>query len=227
MAASITVSALLVTVIQTPNVNPRCARMKTISILLACVSLAVLVVVPAQVAVEITASRSLTIQPGGSRSGENASKYFNVEGKDNKQYASFGVLIFEIPKEVQDKMVKSVTLTLVQSIPRFAKDGAMRFYLAPDLSDAENLKFDTSALDGLGNRIMAFHAMGSGNFKKVETGTTESFSLTVNDAVHERIAKGGKLYLVVVPADATVAATYFGANESAKNNSPRLTLDLP
>jgi hypothetical protein len=150
-----------------------------------------------------------------------------IEGKDNEKYSSFGVLIFEISKQVQDKKVKSVTLTLVQSIPRFAKDGAIRFYLAPDLPDAEDLKFDTNAIDGLGNRIMAFHVMGSGTFKKIRTGTTESFSLIVNDVVREQIAKGGKLYLVIVPADATVPATYFGANESAKNNSPRLTLEAP
>jgi hypothetical protein len=47
----------------------------------------------------------------------------------------------------------------------------------------------------------------------------------VNDVVRERIAKGGKLYLVIVPADAAVAATYFGANESANEMSPRLTLE--
>ena len=43
----------------------------------------------------------------------------------------------------------------------------------------------------------------------------------------ERISKGGKLCLVIVPADSTVAATYFGANENDKGNSPKLTMDLP
>jgi hypothetical protein len=47
--------------------------------------------------------------------------------------------------------------TLVQSIPRFAKDGAIHFYLAPNLNGEGDLKFDTNAIDGLGNRIMAFH----------------------------------------------------------------------
>jgi hypothetical protein len=197
------------------------------SILLRCFCLAVVTVLPAQAAMEVTASKSLTIQPGGPRSGENGSKYFNIEGKDNKPYASFGVLIFDLPREVQDKKVKSVTLTLVQSIPGFAKDGAIRFFWAPDLNDAGDLKFDTNAADGLGNRIMAFHALGSGNFKRIQTGKTESFSLTIDDALQQQIAKGGKLYLVIVPADAMVAATYFGANESAKDNSPRLTVEAP
>jgi hypothetical protein len=66
------------------------------AILIGSFALAVLTVIPAKAGIEVTASKSLTIQPGGPRSGENGSKYFNIEGKDNKQYASFGVLIFEI-----------------------------------------------------------------------------------------------------------------------------------
>jgi hypothetical protein len=175
--------------------------------------------------VEVTASKNLTVQSDGPRSGENGSKYFNIEGKDNTQYSSFGVLIFEIPKEVQDKKVKSVMLTLVQSIPKFAKDGAIRFFLAPDLNDVGDLKFNANTSDALGNRIMAVQAMGAGNFKKQETGKTETFSLTVDDIARERIAKGGKLCLVIVPADLAVAATYFGANESSMDKSPKLTLE--
>jgi hypothetical protein len=201
--------------------------MRNKSILLASFLLSVLIVISAQAGVDITASKSLTIQPNGPRSGENGSKYLNIEGKDNKQYASFGVLIFDIPKEVQDKKVKSVTLTLVQSVARFSKDGALRFFLAPELSDVVNVKFDINTSDGLGNRIMAFQVMGLANFKKLETGSTDSFSLTVDDIARERIAKGGKLCLVIVPANATVAATYFGANESVTDKRPKLALNLP
>ena len=49
----------------------------------------------------------------------------------------------------------------------------------------------------------------------------------MDDTARGQIAKGGKLCLVIVPADATVAATYFGASETDKEKSPRLTLDLP
>ena len=90
-----------------------------------------------------------------------------------------------------------------------------------------NLKFDSSAGDGIGGQIKDLHALGSGNFKKIETGKTESFSLTMDDVLQQRIAKGGKLCLVIVPGDAAVAATHFGANENAKNNSPKLMLDVP
>jgi hypothetical protein len=49
----------------------------------------------------------------------------------------------------------------------------------------------------------------------------------LDDIARERIAKGGKLCVVIVPADAAVAATYFGATESATDTSPKLTLDAP
>jgi hypothetical protein len=201
--------------------------MKILSMLVASCSLASYLFSPTQAGEEVVASKSLTVQPNGPRPGDAGSKYFNIEGKDNEKYASFGVLVFEIPKEFQDKKGKSVTLTLVQSIPQFAKDGAIRFFLAPDVDNASALKFDPNASDGVGSQIKSLHPLGSGNFKKVETGKTESFSLTIDDSARGQIAKGGKLWLVIVPADAVVAATYFGASETDKEKSPRLMLDLP
>src|SRR5438105_1530494 len=106
--------------------------MKIFSISAACFLFASFTIIPSQAGVEVVASKSLTVQPSGPRPGEGGSKYFNIEGKENGKYASFGVLVFNIPREIQDRNIKSLTLTLVQSIPRFAKDGAMRFLLAPD-----------------------------------------------------------------------------------------------
>ncbi len=200
--------------------------MRSLSIPLACLSLAILTV-PAHAGVELVASKSLTVQPNGPRPGDAGSKYFNIEGKDNEKYASFGVLVFEIPKEVKGAQVKGMTLTLIQSVPQFAKDGAIKVFLAPELDAAEDLKFDPNAPDGVGSQIKSMDALGSANFKKVKTGEAESFSLTVDDTVRERIAKGGKLCVVIVPADSKVAATYFGASENAKDKSPKVTLDVP
>jgi hypothetical protein len=182
---------------------------------------------PTHAGEEVVASKSLTVQPNGPRPGDAGSKYFNIQGKDNDTYASFGVLVFDIPKEIQDKKIKNLKLTFVQSIPKFAKDGAIRFFLAPDLDSSQVLKFDAKTPDGVGSQIKSLLPVGSGDFKKIETGKTESFSLVVDDAVRGQIAKGGKLCLVIVPVDGAVAATYFGANETDKGRSPRLTLDLP
>jgi hypothetical protein len=201
--------------------------MRTHSIPITASFLATVIVTPSFAETEVVASKCLTIQPTGPRAGDAGSKYFNVEGKSNEKYASFGVLVFEIPKEIQGKQIKRLTLSLVQSIPKFAKDGRIEFFLAPDLGDEGELKFDPNASGGVGNQIRSLLPLGSGQFKKIETGKVDVFNLTVDDTVRERVARGGKSCLVIVPGDEAVAATYFGAAGDAKDKSPRLTLDLP
>src|SRR5262249_44458839 len=120
-----------------------------------------------------------------------------------------------------------LTLKLVQTAPRFAKDGSIKLFLAPDIDLKADLKFDASAADGVGKQIASLHSLGSAEFKSPEKGKTQTFKLDVSDAIRDRIAKGGKLCWVIVPADAKVAATYFGANDEARENSPRLKLDVP
>ncbi len=201
--------------------------MRILLIPVVCICLASFLVNTTQAGEEVVASKSLTVQPNGPRPGEAGSKYFNIQGKDNEKYASFGVLVFDLPKEVKDKSIKKLTLTFAQSIPKFAKDGAIRFFLASDLDATKDLKFDANAPDGVGSQFKSLLLLGSGDFKKIETGKTESFSLAVDDSARGQIAKGGKVCLVIVPADSTVAATYFGASETDKEKSPRLTLDVP
>jgi hypothetical protein len=201
--------------------------MRTLSIPAIGGLLASILVMPVFAGTEVVASKSLTIQPTGPRAGEAGSTYFNVEGKANEKYASFGVLVFEIPKEIRGKQIKNVTLSFVQSIPRFAKDGQIKFFLAPDLGQEGELKFDPSTSSGVGNQIRSLLPLGSGQFKKIETGKVDVFSLTVDDAIRERIATGSKTCLVIIPADESVAATYFGAAEGAKDKSPRLVFDMP
>jgi hypothetical protein len=174
-----------------------------------------------------TATTSLTVMPAGPRSGEPGSRYFNVQGKDNDKYASFGVLVFDVPKEAQGAKPKALTLTLVQSVSSFARDGGLKFFLAPEFDAKATLKFDSAASDGIGDQIKPLHGLGSGEFKKAATGKTDMFSLKIDEVVQERIAKGGKLHLVIVPADTTVSATYFGAGDDVKDKAPRLTIALP
>jgi hypothetical protein len=201
--------------------------MRTHSILITAWFLATVIVTPVFAETEVVATKSLTIQPAGPRTGDAGSKYFNIEGKDNEKYASFGVLVFEIPKEIQGKRTGSLRLSLVQSIPKFAKDGGIKFFLAPDLNDGGELKFDLSAADGVGSHIRPLVPVGSGHFKKIETGKVDVFALTVDDTIREQVAKGGRTCLVIVPADEAVAATYFGAAVDARDKSPRLKFDLP
>jgi hypothetical protein len=201
--------------------------MRTLSIPAIGGFLASILAMPVFAGTEVVASKSLTIQPTGPRSGDAGSRYFNVEGKGNETYASFGVVVFELPLEIQGTQIESLKLTLIQSIPRFAKEGTIKFFLAPDLNDGGELKFDPSASGGVGSQIPSLLSLGSGQFKKIETGKVDVFNLTVDNLVRARISKGGKTCLVIVPADEAVAATYFGASEAAKDKSPRLMIDVP
>jgi hypothetical protein len=189
-------------------------------------AIATLVNLQAGVAEEVVASKSLTIQPTGPRSGDNGSKYFNVEGKDKGKYASFGVLVFEM-KKVDASKIKGATLTLLQSIPQFAADGEIKIFLAPDFDPATDLKFDPSSDNGIGAQIKTLNELGSVTFKKVKTGESQLFTLKLDDTTRERMAKEGRLCLVITPADATVAATFFGAGESEAGNRPKLSIESP
>jgi hypothetical protein len=179
---------------------------------------------------DVVASKTYTVQPGGPRGGEAGAEYLNIEGKANGKYASFGVLAFPAPKPGPATVrVKGLTLTLVQSIPRFAKDGKVRFYLTAAADDPSGLKFDEKSADGLGGQLKDRHPLGAGAFKKVETGHVDTFTLTLDDAtrglLQTRLKDGGEIRLLIVPDDEQVAATYFGAGAEEGTRRPRLTLD--
>ena len=180
---------------------------------------------------EATASRSLTVQPGGPQTGRTGALFFNVEGRkngDGVKYASFGILEFpaaEVPKD------GALTLTLTQNMARFSADGPLKFYLATADLDARDLKFDASGIDGLGGQVSSRAPVGSGAFKKAETGKADSFTLTLDaaarDFVKERAAKGGPIRIIVAPDDDSVAATYLGAGSNDASRRPRLTAGKP
>jgi hypothetical protein len=92
---------------------------------------------------EVTASRSLTVQAAGARGGKSGELYFNVEGRRNGnggKYASFGVLALPSKGfEGNNIKIEGLTLTPVQSIALFSKDGKAKFYLATGEFDAGGL----------------------------------------------------------------------------------------
>ena len=177
---------------------------------------------PALAGIEATAAKSLTIQPVGPRAGEPGSRYFNIEGVRNERYASFGVLVFQLPKDPDPKGdVANLSLRLIQSIPRFAKDGKIRFLLAGPSDQGSDsltgLKFDPNSPDGLGKgAFQAVHGLGSGTFTQVRTGQADTFNLTPDEAgqryLRGRLKAGGAIWIVVVPDDEDVPATDFGSD---------------
>jgi hypothetical protein len=187
---------------------------------------------PALAGGEETASKSLTIQPTGARSGKPGEFYFNVEGKrngDGGKYASFSVLAFPSKGfEGGDLKAGGLTLTLVQSIAGFSKDGGVKFFLATGEFDAGALKFDPVGTDGLAAEIGSRQPLGSGEFKKGKTGKADTFALALDDearkVLSDRIAQGKEVFVLVVPDDDDVAATYFGAGQEDAMKRPRLKI---
>ncbi len=184
---------------------------------------------------EASAIRSFTVQPGGPRTGRTGAVFFNVEGRKNGEagkYASFGILEFP-SAELGDAALKDGTLTLIvtQSVAAFSADGPLKIYLATAGVEAKDLKFDLGGIDGLGSQVSSKSPLGSASFKKAETGKSDSFTLTLDDAAREfvkaRAAKGEPIRIIVAPDDETVAATYLGAGSSEESRRPRLVAGKP
>jgi hypothetical protein len=182
---------------------------------------------------EFTASKSLTIQSAGPRQGAAGGNYFNVQGKNKERFAGFGVLVFPVPKGDDKAEIKNLTLTLVQSVPAFSSDGKIAFLLAhptdADRGSLEKLKYDPAATRGLPkDAFKSLTPLGSGAFKKVDTGKVDAFTLaldeTARNELHKLIKGGGALHIVVAPEDDDVAATYFGAGNETEANRPRIKL---
>jgi hypothetical protein len=191
-------------------------------------------VVAAHAGEDVVASKSLTVQAGGPRQGAAGTNYFNIQGKNKDRYAGFGVLVFPVLKGDERAEIKNLTIALVQSIPSFASDGKIKFYLArpadADPSSVEKLKYDSTATGGLAkDAFKSLYPLGSAAFKKVETGRLDTFVLApdamARDELRSLIKTGGVLHIVIAPEDDDVAATYFGAGNETEANRPRIKFD--
>ena len=177
-------------------------------------------------AAEDTAAVSVTVQPNGPRSGSTATRFFNIEGKNNEKYASFGVLEFK-PAKADAAKAAGLTLSLTQSIARFSKNGKFKVYLSADLKSApETLKFQGE--NGVERQLAPLYPVGESAFEKGESGKVDVIALKLDDkalsAFRSQTAEGGTVRLVLVPADNDVAATYFGVAAENPEQRPKLAL---
>lgn len=181
---------------------------------------------------ESSAAVSLTVQAEGVRKGEAGARYCNIQGKNNGKYASFGLITFPAPKTNEKPgQVEGLELTLVQSIPSFAKDGKVRFFLLDDdRAGPEDLKFDATSTAGLGERFKDRIPIGGGAFRKIETGHADTFTLSLDEparkVLSKRLADKTEIRILIVPGDDEVAATYFGAGADEPERRPKITLKV-
>jgi hypothetical protein len=195
--------------------NPKSAVLQwALSLILSLIGLAP----HARADVVLDAFDNATIQPAGPRPGVNGQLFFNMEGSDNGQFASFGVADF-LPSAM-NVQITSLTLTLTQANASFTHDGSLLFYISGDTTTSIDagtspLFYDNSALPtGLGMQLSPTYFLGTGVFTEVADGTVDSFTFTPDVAttayLNSQVSIGGPIRVIVAPGDPTVAATYSG-----------------
>ncbi len=192
----------------------------------------------AQVTVSTEAFNNATVQPAGPRTGSAGKAFFNIEGNNNGQFASFGVADFNagdlsIGLPVAD--VVGIRLVLTEDRASFSAAGSIRFWLTEDTATgidpgSSPLVWDASELpNGLGGQLTPRYELGTGTYTPTADGTvftyTLSLSPTAKSYLINQLNSAGVIRLLVSPADDAVAATYAGFSHSSLAG-PTLELDL-
>jgi hypothetical protein len=187
-----------------------------------------------------------TVQPIGPRPGPNGKNFYNAEGNNNLDFASFAPADFDSTMLVDQNgnpisyavgSVNSVTLILTQANAAFSHDGAISFYVSEDTTtsiqpDDVNpaVTYDATSLpDGIGSQLTPIHVLGGGNYVQGMSGDADTFSFTPDDATSAYLANainnGGTIRVVVSPGDLDVSATYAGFSNDTYTG-PMLILDV-
>ncbi len=175
-----------------------------------------------------------TIQPNGPRTGASGDNFFNIEGSDNGNFASFGVADFDADSlfTADIASINSATLQLTQSNAGFSLSGPLSVYLTLNTTADINVNPDTSADDGAlelnyipGNNgaasvdtaLQPLTLLGSGVYTVGNNGDVDG--ITLNDAaglavLQTAINAGGTLRFVITPDASDTAATYAGFGNS-------------
>ncbi|MGQ9540654.1 MAG: PEP-CTERM sorting domain-containing protein [Armatimonadota bacterium] len=192
----------------------------------------------AQVTVSAEAVNNATVQPAGPRSGTAGKNFFNVEGNNKGQYASFGVADFSASSFGLSLPVADITgirLVLIEDRASFSAAGGINIWLSEDTTtDIEPgtspLAWDASDLpNGLGSQLVPRYYLGSGTYTPTLDGTVFSYTLSLTPNAKSylisQLNSAGAIRILVSPTDDDVAATYAGYSHSSLAG-PTLELDV-
>lgn len=209
------------------------------ALLMAAVLLTATIAAHAQVTVSAEAFNNATVQPAGPRTGSGGKNFFNIEGNNNGQFASFGVADFRaadlsIGQPVAD--VVGIRLKLTEDRAAFSAAGSIRFWLTEDTATSIDpgtpppLAWDASDLPhGLGGQLVPRYELGTGTYTPTADGTLFEYTLSLSPAAKSylisQLNSAGTIRLIVSPADDAVAATYAGYSHSSLAG-PTLELHL-
>lgn len=192
----------------------------------------------AQTIVSAEAVNNATVQPAGPRTGSAGKAFFNIQGNDNGQFASFGVADFSatsfgLSLPVAD--VLSVKLKLYDAPATFSRAGSIYFLLSEDTSTnidpgTSPLRWNSADLPGgLGTQLQPHYLLGTGTYTRTTLGTLFEYTLTLTPAAESylihQLNNAGTIRILVAPADNAVSATYAGYTHTSVSG-PVLELQL-
>lgn len=193
----------------------------------------------AQITVSAEAINNATVQPAGPRAAPGGKNFFNVEGNNKGQFASFGVADFSASSFGLSLPVADITgirLVLTEDRASFSAAGGVNIWLSEDTTTSIEpgtpppLVWDASDLpNGLGSQLVPCHYLGSGTYTPTADGTVFSYTLSLTPNAKSylisQLNSAGAIRILVSPADDDVAATYAGYSHSSLAG-PTLELDL-
>jgi len=102
----------------------------------------------------LTSPNTVTVRPGGPRTGASGTNFLNVEGNNNGVNASFGVVDFMPTASPTATGVSNLVLKLTESDAAFSLPGPFNVYLASNTGATSSLAFDSTQAGngGIGNR---------------------------------------------------------------------------
>jgi len=182
-----------------------------------------------------------TVQPGGPRSGANGKRFFNIEGNDYGNFASFGVVDFrssDLGAALPVGNINSVKLSFYHAPASFSVSGDVNFWVTEDtaanIQPGASLAWDSTALpDGVGAQLGTKYSVGSGTYDSTQADEfLFEYTLTVDAATEsyllDQINNGGNLRFIVSPASNSTAATFSGYTDtlaSGASAAPVVTID--
>lgn len=191
---------------------------------------------------DTTAIDNATVQPGGPRTGTNGKRFFNVQGNDNGNFASFGVIDFNggafgFPDDVIG--INGATLSLYHAPAGFSASGPVNFWISEDVSaniqPGSTLAWDSSSLpNGVGSQLAPVHFLGSGSYTSTEPNEflfvyDLTFDATAAAYLINQLNTNGLVRMVVTPGANNVSATWSGYTNTITGGAsaaPILTLDV-
>jgi hypothetical protein len=199
--------------------------------------------------ISMEAFDNATVQTSGPRAGSSGKSFFNVEGENNGNFASYGVADFNFGLQPQVAYIQSITLKLTQANSSFTQSGSFVIaldaspmyagiqpgnsplaYAPPDYGTFQDESQGEIALDYLsGGLFGGFPPDLVYQFTQLVTGWEDVISFLLapwqQAALTSKLNAGESIRLIIAPVEPYVAATWAGYAHSSLAG-PTLELEV-